>query len=237
MTVLAFDTATSSCAICIWQEGKILANAQKILERGHAEVLVPMIEGVLREAALTYGELELLAVTIGPGAFTGIRIGLATARSLALASGLPLIGVGNFDALAQATTPEERQGRRMMIVLETKRSDFYACCYDDTLAPVADPKAVDEAALVEMAGNEKILLVGDVIERASAALQGKGLDIQLSSTGPHVDPAVVAALAAAKFRSGGPIDLPRPLYLKPPDVNLPADISAVTPPIRPSNNR
>lgn len=232
MIVLAFDTATSSCAITLWQDGEVLAEAQKMLARGHAEVLVPMIEAVLAEAGLDYADLDVLAVTIGPGAFTGIRIGLATARSLALASGLPLIGVTNFDALVHGLASEERHQRNVLVVLETKRTDFYACLYGPDLSPLAAPKAVDEAGLQEMAGAGPVLVCGDVQERVMAILQAADLDAVASKKGPHVETAVVAALAAARFKlhneSGAVIEPPLPLYLKPPDVNM----SGVKPPSR-----
>jgi len=232
LTVLAFDTATSSCAIALWHDGEILAEAQQMLERGHAEVLVPMIEGVLSDASLSYQELELLAVTVGPGAFTGIRIGLATARALALASDLPLIGVTNFEALAHAVPAEERRGRNLLIVLETKRADFYTCGYDENLSLLAEPKAIDEDGLIELAAgiakDGALLLAGDCLERAQQVLQKNDLDILISSGSNHVDPTVVAELAAAKLKSSTAIENPAPLYLKPPDVNM----SGVKPPTR-----
>jgi|TARA_B100000315_G_C14553813_1_gene577168 tRNA threonylcarbamoyladenosine biosynthesis protein TsaB len=236
VTVLAFDTATSSCAITLWRNGDTVARAQQMLERGHAEVLVPMIEDVLAEAGLTYQELKLLAVTIGPGAFTGIRIGLATARALALASDLPLIGITNFAALAHAQAAAERKGRNILIVLETKRADFYACGYDENLSLIAEPQAIDGAGLLrlagDMAGSGQLLLAGDCNDRAHKILQKMELDILISTSSNHVDPAIVAELAEAKFRSGTALDNPAPLYLKPPDVNM----SGVKPPTRQINS-
>lgn len=232
MTVLAFDTATASCAIALWREGETLAEAQRMLERGHAEVLVPMIETVLGDAGLSYQELELLAVTIGPGAFTGIRIGLATARALALASDLPLVGITNFAALAHAVPVEQRRGQNLLIVLETKRADFYTCGYDENLSLISEPQAIDEAGLVDLAANIAndgyLLLAGDCLERSQQVLQNTDLNIQVSAGSNYVDPAIVAELAAAEFRSGDEIDIPAPLYLKPPDVNM----SGVKPPTR-----
>ena len=225
MTVLAFDTATSSCAITVWRKAEVLAENKAMLERGHAEVLVPMIEAALADAQLDYQDLDLLAVTIGPGAFTGIRIGLATARSLALASNLPLIGITNFDALAAAIPLSERQvsgnqARNILVVLETKRADFYACLYDANLVMLSTPQAVDEAGLLALAGEGPLVLAGDVAERVRPLLQSGDAEIVLASSGPHVEPAIAAELAWAKFRSGDELATPQPLYLKPPDVNM-----------------
>ena len=220
MTVLAFDTATSSCAIAIWRNGEVIAQVQKDLERGHAEVLVPMIEGVLAEAKITYQDLDLLAVTIGPGAFTGIRIGLATARSLALAIKLPLIGITNFKALAYARPQSEKAGRKSLIVLEKKRADFYVCLYDEDLTLLSEPKAVDAIGLQAFAGIGPLLLLGDAAERALPLLDVAGRDVTAPISGRYVEPVTVAQLAEDIINSGVAFSSPSPLYIKPPDVNM-----------------
>jgi tRNA threonylcarbamoyladenosine biosynthesis protein TsaB len=99
--VLAFDTSAGACsAAVLGGDGTVLARRCEALERGHAERLLPMLRDVLAEAGVEIADLALLAVTIGPGTFTGIRIGLAAARGLALASGLPLVGVTSLEAVA-----------------------------------------------------------------------------------------------------------------------------------------
>ena len=83
MLTLAFDTTQGACSAAISQEGRLLAHAFMPMERGHAEHLLPTIEQVRRQAKISYGDLELIAVTIGPGTFTGVRVGLAAAPALA----------------------------------------------------------------------------------------------------------------------------------------------------------
>src|SRR5215467_10709212 len=99
MKVLAFDCSGASCSAAVLIDDRPAAQRFAPMERGHAETLLPMIETVLREAGLTPAMLDLLAVTVGPGSFTGLRIGLAAGRGLALARALPAIGVPSFDAV------------------------------------------------------------------------------------------------------------------------------------------
>ena len=221
LNILAFDTVTSSCAITIWRNHQILAEEQQFIDRGHAELLVPLIELALVAAKLNYRELDLLAVTTGPGAFTGIRIGLATARSLALVCKLPLIGITNFEALVHAIPESESVGCKILVVLETKRSDFYICLYDENRSVLVYPKIIDGVGLGLLVKKGILLLAGDAIERALPFLQRPGLQVVKSATKPYVDPASVAELAAGIMVCGVVQNKVLPFYLKPPDVNVP----------------
>ena len=108
--ILAFDTTTSACTAAVCDGDTVVAERSVALERGHAEILLPMIEGVLADGSIGYRDLTGIAVTRGPGAFTGIRIGLAAARGLGLATGLPVAGVTTLEALAlTAAGHTERQ--------------------------------------------------------------------------------------------------------------------------------
>ncbi len=220
MKVLAFDTATSFCSITILQNNSILTEVREIADRGHAEVLLPLIEKVLLEAKLHYQDLDLLAVTVGPGAFTGIRIGLATARSLALATKLPLIGITNFDALVGAIHKSEIAGRNIIVILETKRSDFYVSIYDASLSVLVEPKVIEGPELEDLLPKGRVLAVGDAVDRALPFIKSRVADITVSNSEIHVDTAIVAKLAAEIFAAGAPEERPIPFYLKPPNVNV-----------------
>ena len=228
MNILAFDTATSSWSVAFWRDGQILAQAQEVRERGHAERLLPMIEQVLTEANSDYSDLDLLAVTVGPGAFTGIRIGLAAARSLALAANLPLLGVSSFEAIVCAINDQERRGHNILVALETKRADIYGQFFAADKSPLGDPVAVLPEMLPDLMLDAPMLIAGDASDRVMAALESKGDNLKQSKANPFADPAVIASLAADKWREGKntgiKFDLPEPIYLRPPDVNPPKPV-------------
>ena len=223
MNVLAFDTTASSCSIAVLQNKKPLAEKQKSIERGHAEFLVPLIEETLLEAKLSYRDLDLLAVTTGPGAFTGIRIGLATARSLAIACNLPLIGITNFDAIVNGISETERKGRKILVILETKRLDFYVCLYNEDLSILIEPQTVEGSYLKMLVKDVALIVVGDAKKRALPFLAFPEVKIIESTSVPYVNPAIVAKLAESILVSGVDIYKPLPFYLKAPDV-MPANI-------------
>ncbi|MBC7950429.1 MAG: tRNA (adenosine(37)-N6)-threonylcarbamoyltransferase complex dimerization subunit type 1 TsaB, partial [Rhodospirillaceae bacterium] len=142
MKVLALDSATSACSAALWQDGIVVAQRFKEMERGQSEVLVPMVAEVMAEAGAAFTDLDLLAVTVGPGAFTGIRIGLATARALALASGKSLAGIATPEAVAAAIPPAERAGRTIMVALDSRRDEVWVQTFTVDLAPLSEPTAL-----------------------------------------------------------------------------------------------
>jgi tRNA threonylcarbamoyladenosine biosynthesis protein TsaB len=126
MKVLAFDSSGAACSAAIRDgEGRLLAHRFEPLARGHAERLMPMLREVMQEAGLAFSGLDLIAVTTGPGSFTGIRVGLAAARGLALASGLPLLGVTAFEAVASAVSPDECRGGALIVAIDSRRDDLF----------------------------------------------------------------------------------------------------------------
>ena len=115
--VLAIDAALGACAAAVYDAGlgQTLAVQSYVMSRGHAEVLMPMIERVMRGTG--YESLDAVAVTAGPGAFTGLRIGLAAARGIALAADIPAIGVSAFAAIAAAIPDAELAGRAIAVIV------------------------------------------------------------------------------------------------------------------------
>ena len=102
MLILAFDTSQAACSVAISYKDHLLAKDFKPMRRGHAENLLPMIERVRNQADISYDQLDLIAVTTGPGTFTGVRVGLAAARALSLALDVSLLGVSTLEVLARA---------------------------------------------------------------------------------------------------------------------------------------
>lgn len=222
VNILAFDCAASTCSAAVRQGDAIAAHRFEAMARGQAEALVPMIEAVMAEAGTEFEDLDVIAVTIGPGAFTGLRIGLATARAFALAAGTPLYGVSSFDAVLAGGGAPEGVHQSVLVALETKRADIYAQMFDPASAPASDPAAVEETALATFAGAAPpVLVMGDGAGRAFQVLEAGGVDAVLSGAPAHADAGTVARLAATHWRPGAVQPSLEPLYLRPPDATLP----------------
>lgn len=222
MNVLAFDTAANACSAAVWRNGAIVARELTPMMRGHAEALMPMVRRVLRAADLDFDELDRIGVTIGPGAFTGLRIGLAAARGVALAAGLPVVGVTTLEALAHGVDAAERGGANVLAVLDAKRADVYAQLFDERCEPLTSPRALLPEAVPDLVAGASALplvLAGDGAARVEPALSAAQLSVRAVAGTPWPDAAVIASLAAGRAPEAAP---PSPLYLRPPQATRPA---------------
>ena len=216
MLVLALDSATAACSVALWENGVLHAHRLAVMARGQAEALIPMVETVMKRAGLGFADLDLIATTVGPGTFTGIRIGLAAVRGLALATGLPIAGVTTTEAVAAAIPEAERHGRAVLVALDSKRDDPWAQAFAADLTPLSPPAALTPLAAAALASGPAIV-AGDAADRILPLMN----DAVAAATPGHPDAAVVAALGARHWRNGTALP-PHPLYLRPADVTLPA---------------
>jgi tRNA threonylcarbamoyladenosine biosynthesis protein TsaB len=223
--ILAMDTATSSCSVALWCDGAIVAARNKVMTRGQAEALVPMINNVLDEAKVTASHLDLLAVTVGPGAFTGLRIGLATARGMGLAAHVPCLGLTTTEAIAHAVNASAWQQGTLLVALDSKRADIYVQAFQLGLKPISEASAMDPAILGEWLQGVPcpIHVVGDARVQATAALIEAGHNPIVIESPEVPDGSVLAELASRRWTPGDILVPPLPLYLRPPDAKLPKD--------------
>ena len=228
MRLLALDTATAACSVALWRDGAVLARRFEAMVRGQSEALMPMVGTVLAEAGCGFNDLDAIAVTVGPGAFTGLRIGLAAARGMALAAELPLIGVTTLEAVVHGVPPSRIGDASLLAALDSKRDDIYVQPFDHGLAALAPPAALMpaaiEAALAISVPPGRLGVVGDAADRALAAIAGNPAYRARVLDAPALpDAAVVARLAAARLglavRPGA--EAPAPLYLRPADAAPP----------------
>lgn len=209
--ILALDAATAACSVAVWRDGRILASRSRSMAEGHAEALMPLVLETLAAAGLGFDALSLVAVGVGPGSFTGIRIALAAARGIALAACLPVVGVDSFSAVAAAIDPAERKGRSLLVAIDSRRSEIFGQYYDAANVALGRPLVLPPADLVLHRPAGPLLLAGD-----AAQLLPRLADAVLAPGPGRPDAAAIATIAA----EGRQLQPPRPLYLRAPDVTL-----------------
>ncbi|PZQ64631.1 MAG: tRNA (adenosine(37)-N6)-threonylcarbamoyltransferase complex dimerization subunit type 1 TsaB [Phenylobacterium zucineum] len=208
MIVLGLDTCLNACSVAVIDGETVLAHASEAMARGHQERLAPMAQAVMAEAGLSFDRLERIGATVGPGSFTGLRVGVAFAKGLGSALDVPAVGVGALEALAAGT-----QGL-VAAVIDARRDQAYLQVFDDghaLMAPDVLPIGVAAARLAELSMGRPLTLVG-----SGAPLLADVAPGAVILTPEGCDARHVARLAAA--RAATPI---RPLYLRAPDAKLP----------------
>lgn len=212
MRLLAIDTAASLCQACaLVTNGPALAHPVVLdIGKGHVEHLVDTIEQALRLADCTYADLDRVVTSIGPGSFTGVRVGVAAARGFALALAIPAIGISTLDALAfeaRAAHP----GRPVLVAIDARRGEAYWAAYDDTGNRIAGPGIAAVAQLAAGIAADYPVLAGDAAPFIAEALDTEG---------PQIGPVSATAniVTYAEMGTGlDPSEKPRPLYLRAPD--------------------
>ena len=195
MTLLAIDTAANLCAACLSdaETGAILGAEVLDIGKGHAEQLMDVIAQAMAEAGAQWPDLTRLAVTVGPGSFTGIRVGVAAARGLALALDLPLTGITTLEALA-AETRAAQPDRPVLAALDARRGEIYAQVFGtsgEAEGPPVAMKVADAAARVRSG----MALCGSAAAMVAEMSGEAGLAFGPRAAAPDI--AVVAALAVA----------------------------------------
>lgn len=218
MIILAVDTAGSACSVAATRDTEPVVARTETMRRGQAERLVPMIRSLMAEAGLALSDIDLFAVTIGPGAFTGLRIGIAACAGLALAADRPILGIGNLEAAARAVPTDAIAGKSLLVALDSRRAELFAQPFDAAHSALSEPKCLPPADLPALLSEGPVLVTGDAAETAAkglAATRGRDEVSVFEGAGP-ADPAVIAALAHERADQAGR-DAPAPLYLRPPD--------------------
>lgn len=214
MRVLIVDTALGACSAAVVEDGRLLGLRTELMTKGHQERLAGMARDAVAEAGGGFGALDRIGVTVGPGSFTGLRVGLAFAQGLGAALDRPVVGVSTLDALAASV---EAEGL-VAAVIDARRGQVYARLFRDAVALGAA-----EALPLDVA-------VKRILEADAATLVGSGA-VLLSETFPdRLGDAVLEPLAAptpeALARLTAAADpaaaLPRPLYLRAPDATPPS---------------
>ena len=209
MIVLALDTAGVDCAAAVYDSGsdRLLADITETIGKGHAEHLMALIDRVLEKADIDLKAVERIAVTVGPGSFTGIRVGVAAARGFALSLGIPAVGVTTLAVIAAAHRLEAA-GRSILVAMDAKRGEVYLQMFGSDGSAQGEPEAMvieDAQALAETFDG---LLAGSAVPLLRGAAADAGDPVA------NIFPIAEVARLGAAMPAG---DKPKPLYLRGPD--------------------
>ncbi len=225
MKILAFDTAMQVCSAALADGHIMLAQRHETRQRGHAEALMPMLEDVRAEAGMTWPELDAICVTIGPGTFTGVRIGLAAARGLALVTGVPVIGVTTLEAIAAEAVVSGDTGPAFVVCIDARRGQVYTQTYSLTGSDrfqADDRPAVSDPADVAAGLTDGLTVIGSGAHLVEAHAVDLPAGAGFLSHPSQPDARSMIRLACDRGAGSMADAPPAPLYLRPPDAKPPA---------------
>lgn len=224
MRLLVVDTALGLCTAAAWDGARATARSQP-MARGHQEALAPLVQAVMAEAGLAFGQLDGVGVTVGPGSFTGLRVGLALAQGLGAALDRPVVGLSTLDALAASVEPD---GRPTTAVIDARRGQVYARAFDAAgraIGPAEPVALTDLAERLKPAGEGGRLVGTGALLAAEAAPDWTAVDL----AGPTPEALIQLTLRAL---SDGAVAAPRPQYLRAPDATPPTRLPGQPRPTR-----
>jgi tRNA threonylcarbamoyladenosine biosynthesis protein TsaB len=209
--VLAIDTALEACSAAILDSERAgtLTSRSVPMARGHAEALMPLIAAVMSEAHMEFGELDRVAVTVGPGSFTGLRVGVAAARGIALATGKPAVGLTTLAALAAPLCAQEG-GEAILAVIDARHDRVYMQLFGPGGRSLGAPQIASTQRAIRAATASPTRIVGNAAKLiVDAWPDNEPTPVQVSAV-QAPDIAWVARLGAASQDLTAPV---RPLYL------------------------
>lgn len=211
--ILSIETSTSICSVAVHLDGRLISLSQLTEPGAHAERLMLLIEEVLEKAKIGFQEFDAVAVSEGPGSYTGLRIGVSTAKGLAFGLNKPLIGVNTLQALASAVASKE--GELVIPVLDARRMEIFREVFDWKLNSVAklDAEVLSEDSFQNFLENHRVYFLGDAVDKVESIVQHDHASFisDLSFSAQHM-----GGIAFDKYQKGQFADLAYfvPNYLK-----------------------
>jgi tRNA threonylcarbamoyladenosine biosynthesis protein TsaB len=222
MLILAIDTALDACSAGILDTdaGKLIAQESQAMKRGHAEALMPLIARVIKGAGIAFASLDRIAVTTGPGSFTGLRVGLSAARGIALAADRPVVGLTTLAAYAAPVVTQNVE-HPVISAIDARHDHVYFQVVSGNGSPLIRPRVapIEEALGASRFGAPH--LVGNAAKILADRWPTDALPPFKVDAQPAPDIAWVAWLGAAVSPDTAPA---RPYYLRAPDAKLPSDL-------------
>ncbi|MEU3045652.1 tRNA (adenosine(37)-N6)-threonylcarbamoyltransferase complex dimerization subunit type 1 TsaB [Streptomyces sp. NPDC006984] len=216
MLLLAMDTATPAVTAALHDGTGVVAESSRVDARRHGELLLPAVDRVLAEAGTDLGSVTGIVVGVGPGPYTGLRVGLVTAATFASALGVPVHGVCTLDGLAYAAGLDEP----FTVATDARRKEVYWARYADSRTRVTEAAVDRPAEIAEQVAGVPAVGAGALL------YPGTFPDTRAPE---HASAAALASLAAERLATGAGFLDPQPLYLRRPDAQVPRNYKVVTP--------
>lgn len=213
--ILSIETSSTTCSVCLSKNGKVLDFRVDDEKNSHARVITVLTEDLLKANSIEYAQLDAVAVSVGPGSYTGLRIGVSTAKGFCYSLNKPLIAVSTLQLIAEGIKQQENTPEYILSLIDARRMDVYAALYDSASNEVipAGFFTLDEEFVARLSSYNSITVGGDAAEKGKAILTGEKFGF-VENIRP--DARYMAGLAEAKFNAAKFADV---AYFEPEYIN------------------
>ena len=215
-TILHIETATDVCSVALTQGTEVLGVKESADGNSHSKNLLPFIDQVLREGKMSTSDLHGIAVSIGPGSYTGLRIGVSTAKGIAYSLGIPVITVSTLESIAQGAKHQTRNDHCDIVpMIDARRMEVYTAVYDNSLEAIVEPQPMilDKDSFSSLLDTHHLVMMGNGAQKAQDVIKHRNVKFM-----PGINPVAVEMMALSEkaFREKRFIDVAysTPLYLK-----------------------
>ena len=221
--ILCLETSTAVCSVALVENGNVIALRESLDGQNHAEKITVFIDEVMKEANVSYRDLDAVATSMGPGSYTGLRIGVSTAKGLCYAMEKPLIAIDTLAAMAQGfkdhktTRPQDyKLGMILCPMIDARRMEVYSSFFDNDLNKISDTRAIiiDENSFIEEKQNHHLYLFGDGADKLASLFENDDKITVVENF--HCSASYMAELADKAFKNNDFVDTAyfEPFYLK-----------------------
>jgi tRNA threonylcarbamoyladenosine biosynthesis protein TsaB len=219
MRVLGIETATRRASVALWENGVAVARAQAEEPKQHAERMLLLADDAFKKAGWAKGSIDLVACGVGPGSFTGVRVGMATAKGIAMGLGRPIVAVGSLEAMARAFRSD---AEAIICVLDAKKGEVFLAAYSSDGAVLLGPTHLASSLATREIGrfaDKKAVVLGEI----AASIDTAGVPVHRAPATDLPDAETIARVGAERMLDRGPSGLHElePMYLRPPDITSP----------------
>ncbi len=214
--ILSIETSTKACSVAVHVASKLIVSQKLFVEKSHSSHLTKMIEDAIKNADITMSDLEAVAISMGPGSYTGLRIGTSTAKGICYALDIPLIAVNTLKAMANGVTKYNHQKTLLCPMIDARRMEVYCLVTDSNMKVLEETnaKVIDENSFNSFLENNKVLFFGDGAEKCKSVFEGNSNAFFIDEITPSA--VAVGYLASKKYEEKLFEDVAyfEPFYLK-----------------------
>lgn len=215
MAILSLETSAKVCSVALHKNGQLITSAEVHLEQAHATRLAPLIDDVVKFSQLEFRQIQAVAVSSGPGSYTGLRIGVSLAKGLCFALNVPLIAINTLELLAHQMSKKVDSDVLLCPMIDARRMEVYTMIVDVDLKPILPiaPRVVDASSFHDILQDKKILFFGDGAAKCRSVIQHANAHFV---EGVYPQASKMGELTSLKLKSGEIEDLEsfEPFYLK-----------------------